>query len=128
MAVTISDTFVISWGTDGIVHILDNQVGSIKLGPYVIRIDHTMITFDAAVNPYVYALINERFLEKMKKMICCIQLLLLQGLHRQGNNKTSRWRTTLATSRATKQEQLPQSNALELKPPSNFFFNYFIGT
>ena len=71
MALTISAIFVISWGTHAIVHILDNDVGSIKLGPYVIPIAHTMITFNAAINPYVYALINQRFREKMKKMICC---------------------------------------------------------
>ena len=71
MAVTISVIFVISWGTDGIVHILDNEVGSIKLGPYVIPIAHTILMFNAAVNPYLYAMINERFREKMKRMICC---------------------------------------------------------
>ena len=71
MAVTISAIFVISWGTDAVVHILDDDIGSIKLGPYVIPIAHTMIMFNAAVNPYAYALINQRFREKMKRMICC---------------------------------------------------------
>ena len=71
MVVTISAIFVISFGTDIIVHILDDKVGSIKVGSYVIPIVHTMITFNAAVNPYAYALINERFREKMKTMICC---------------------------------------------------------
>ena len=71
MTVTVSAIFVISWGTDAIVHILDNQVGSIKLGRYIIPIVHTIVTFNAAVNPYAYALINERFREKMKTMICC---------------------------------------------------------
>ena len=71
MVVTVSAIFVISWGTDVIVHILDDKVGSIKLGPYVIPIAHTILMFNAAVNPYVYALINERFREKMKRMICC---------------------------------------------------------
>ena len=51
MAVTISAIFVISWGTEAIVHTLDNEVGSTKLGPYVIPIAHTIITFNAAVNP-----------------------------------------------------------------------------
>ena len=71
MVVTVSAIFVISWGADIIVHILDNDVGSIKLGPYVIPIAHTIIMFNSAVNPYAYALINERFREKMKRMICC---------------------------------------------------------
>ena len=71
MAVTVSAIFVISWETDGIVHILDDEAGSIKLGPYIIPTAHTMIMFNAAVNPYAYALINERFREKMKRMICC---------------------------------------------------------
>ena len=71
MVVTVSAIFVISWGADIIAHILDNEVGSIKLGPYVIPITHTIIMFNAALNPYAYALINERFREKMKRMICC---------------------------------------------------------
>ena len=58
-------------GAHMIVHILDNEVGSIKVGPYVIPTVHTIIMFSAAVNPYAYALINERFREKMKRMICC---------------------------------------------------------
>ena len=101
MVVTVSAIFVISWGADIIVHILDNEVGSIKLGPYVIPIAHTIVMFNAAVNPYAYALINERFREKMKRMICCNSTSSTTRLHRREDNKTSRWRTTLATSRAT---------------------------
>ena len=71
MSVTVSAIFVISWGADVIVHILDNGFGSIKLGPYIIPIARTILMFNAAVNPYVYALISERFREKMKRMICC---------------------------------------------------------
>ena len=71
MVVAVSAIFVITWVTDAIAHFLDNDVGSIKLGPYVIPIAHTIMIFNAAVNPYAYALINERFREKMKRMICC---------------------------------------------------------
>ena len=33
---------------------------------------NTMIIFNSAINPIVYALVNQRFREKIKGMICCI--------------------------------------------------------
>ena len=69
MVVIVSVIFVISWGTDRILHILD--MGSYELNPFAIPIGHTMIMFNSAVNPFAYALINQRFREKIKEMICC---------------------------------------------------------
>ena len=66
MAVTVSAIFVISWGTDTLLHILINHAGSIKLSPYAIRISHIIIMFNSAFNPYAYALINQRFRDKIK--------------------------------------------------------------
>ena len=71
MVVTISAIFVISYGAGAILHLLNNQVGSFKLGPYVFPIAHTVFMFNSAVNPYAYALINQRFRKRMKRMICC---------------------------------------------------------
>ena len=71
MVVIVSAIFVISWETDTILHILNNNVGSTKLDPRVFTIVHTVIMFNSAFNPYAYALINQRFREKMKRMICC---------------------------------------------------------
>ena len=81
MVVTISAIFVICWGTDILLHILDNEVDSIKFGPYVFPIVHTMVMFNSAVNPYAYALINQRFREKMKRMICCNSSSFEKGVY-----------------------------------------------
>ena len=70
MVVTVSAIFGISWGTHSILHVIDD-VSSYKLSPFAIPISHTMVMFNSAVNPFAYALISQRFREKMKGMICC---------------------------------------------------------
>lgn len=70
MVVGVSAIFVLCWGSDVILHFLED-FGSYKLSPFVIPTAHTMIMFNSAVNPFVYALINQRFREKMKGMISC---------------------------------------------------------
>ena len=71
MVVTVSAMFAVSWGADGIVHSVDDA-GSLKLNPLTIPIVHLTVTFNTAVNPFVYALINQRFRRKMKEMLCCV--------------------------------------------------------
>ena len=68
--VIISAIFGVSWGTHSILHVL-NDIGSYKLSPFAIPISHVMIMFNSAVNPFAYALINQRFRKKMKEMFCC---------------------------------------------------------
>ena len=68
MVVSVSAIFVISWGGDTLLHTLEDS--SFKLSPLAIPIAHVVIMFNAAVNPFAYALINERFRHKMKEMMC----------------------------------------------------------
>ena len=69
MVVTVSTIFGISWGTHSILHVLDD-IGSYMLNPFAIPISHVMLMFNAAVNPFAYALINQRFREKIKLIFC----------------------------------------------------------
>ena len=65
MVVTLSVIFGICWGTDQVIYSFT------PAGPALVAIANTMVMFNAAVNPFVYALLNQQFRAKMKKMICC---------------------------------------------------------
>ncbi|CAH3037014.1 unnamed protein product, partial [Porites lobata] len=65
MVVSVSAIF---FHSDTLLHILEDR--SFKLSPLAIPIAHVVIMFNAAVNPFAYALINERFRQKMKEMMC----------------------------------------------------------
>ena len=69
-AVTISAILVISWGADGILHLIQEYAGSVKLSPLTTPITHTIMIFNSAVNPFAYALLNQRFRTKVKQMVC----------------------------------------------------------
>ena len=69
-AVTITAILVISWGADGILHLIQEYAGSVKLSPLATPIAHTIMIFNSAVNPFAYALLNQRFRTKVKQMVC----------------------------------------------------------
>ena len=69
MVFTVSAIFGICWNTDIILHCIE-RFGSYKLSPYAIPIAHTMLMFNAAVNPFAYALISQRFRKKIKMLLC----------------------------------------------------------
>ena len=70
MVVTVSTILVISWGADGILHLIHEYAGSVKLSPLATPIAHTIMIFNSAVNPFAYALLNQRFRTKVKQMVC----------------------------------------------------------
>ena len=70
MVVSISAILVISWGADGILHLIHEYADSVKLSPLTTPIAHTIMSFNSAVNPFAYALLNQRFRTKMKQMVC----------------------------------------------------------
>ena len=70
MVLAISVIFGICWGTDVAVYVT-KYAASYNIGPVPVTIANTMVLFNSAVNPFVYALLNKQFREKMKRMICC---------------------------------------------------------
>ena len=68
MVFIVSAIFGICWATDVIMHFL-MSFGSYKLGRYAIPVAHTMIMFNAAVNPFAYALISQQYRAKMKEIL-----------------------------------------------------------
>ncbi|XP_078349149.1 pyroglutamylated RF-amide peptide receptor-like [Oculina patagonica] len=71
MVVTVTTIFGICWGAESVEYVL-RQFPSLDISPAVVAIVDIMVLFNSAVNPFVYALFNQQFREKMKKMICCI--------------------------------------------------------
>ena len=69
MVLTVTTLFAIWWISDTVLHVLED-FGLCTISDVAIPIAHTMIVFNSAVNPFAYALINERFREKMKGMLC----------------------------------------------------------
>lgn len=70
MVVIISIIFAISWGTETIEYVL-RHLSTYNIGPVAIAIADTMALLNSAVNPFVYALLNQQFREKIKEMVCC---------------------------------------------------------
>ena len=70
MVLIVTVIFGICWGTDCILHVME-LVASYKFSPLAIPVAHVMIMFNAAVNPFAYALVNQRFRQKMKGILVC---------------------------------------------------------
>lgn len=69
IVITISVIFGICWGTEAVVYLL-RHFSSLNTGSVPIAITNKMVLFNSAVNPFVYALLNQQFRRKMKRMTC----------------------------------------------------------
>ncbi|KAL9951071.1 hypothetical protein ACROYT_G043666 [Oculina patagonica] len=70
MVITVTAMFGIGWLTDGVAHLVeDNTFYTIDKAVYTVI--HAMILVNSAANPFVYALLNQNFREKIKGMLCC---------------------------------------------------------
>ena len=70
MVVAITAIYGICWGTNEVVYAI-KFIALYDIGHLPMAIANTMVLFNSAVNPFVYALLNKQFREKMKVMICC---------------------------------------------------------
>ncbi|KAL9957301.1 hypothetical protein ACROYT_G038920 [Oculina patagonica] len=71
MVVAVSIIFSICWLTDAIIFLLSYHSTTSSPSDVTWAIAAVMILFNSSVNPFVYGLINQRFREKIKGMICC---------------------------------------------------------
>ena len=71
MAVTVTAIFGILWAPDIIAHNLDSFT-SLRISKLGYAVIHMLMLLSSAVNPFVYALVNTNFREKLQGMICCI--------------------------------------------------------
>lgn len=70
MVVVVTAIFGFCWGVNQIVHIF-KFFSSYTVGPLPTVIANTMVLVNSAINPFVFALLNQQFREKMKSAICC---------------------------------------------------------
>ena len=68
---TVSAIFGICWITGLLIYILSYFDIYIFDPQFSFAISDLMFMFNSAVNPFVYSLLNERFREKIKELLCC---------------------------------------------------------
>ena len=69
--ITVSAIFGICWITGLSVYVLSYyDIFMFSSASYVIA--DTLFMFNSAVNPFVYSLLNQRFRQKLKGMMCCL--------------------------------------------------------
>ncbi|XP_022806181.1 pyroglutamylated RFamide peptide receptor-like [Stylophora pistillata] len=71
--IAVSVIFAICWGTSSVIYfmIYVTSCDFGHAGAIVITVADMMILFNSAVNPFVYALLNHQFREKIRRMTCC---------------------------------------------------------
>ena len=82
MVIVVTASFGVCWLTDIIVHLVEANT-FYTIDNVVYTVIHTIILLNSAVNPYVYALINQNFREKMKGMMCCTGCWAVKDRHTQ---------------------------------------------
>lgn len=70
MVVIVSVIFSICWFTDTLMFLLSNYSTANSKSDAIWAIGFIMVLFSSAANPFVYALISQRFREKMRRMLC----------------------------------------------------------
>ncbi|XP_074621292.1 QRFP-like peptide receptor isoform X1 [Acropora palmata] len=89
MVVVVTVIFAICWGMDSVMHLIADVI-SYDIGPLAIPIAHTMIMFNSAVNPFAYALINQRFRQKIMEMFCKRRSKVYQVRNIRPTNKSQK--------------------------------------
>jgi len=70
MGVTVTAIFGICWAPDIIAHPID-YFTSVSISEPAYAVIHMMVLFSSAANPFMYALVNKTFREKLMGMIRC---------------------------------------------------------
>lgn len=70
MVITVSVIFAICWGAESVEYVL-RFLTTLNITFVHITIVDTMVLLNSAVNPFVYALLNHQFRQKIRGVMCC---------------------------------------------------------
>ena len=71
MVVTVSVIFTLCWISGAVTYLVAFYSPVFGAGDVAYVTESTAVMFNSAVNPIVYALINQQFSNKIKYMMCC---------------------------------------------------------
>ena len=71
MVITVSAIFAVCWLADCMTYLLAFYTPKHTVGGVAYVATSVMIQLNSAVNPIVYALMNQRFRQKIKRTVCC---------------------------------------------------------
>ena len=81
MVVTVSVIFAMCWMSGAITYLVALFSPVFGAGDVAYVTQSTVVMFNSAVNPIVYALVNKQFSRKIKYMMCCRCRSISKGLH-----------------------------------------------
>lgn len=71
IAITVSVIFGVCWLTQSVSYVLMFHIRAHVFGNVIYVASTTMIMVNSAINPFVYALLSQRFRKKIKAMLSC---------------------------------------------------------
>lgn len=81
MVVTVSVIFAMCWMSGAITYLVAFFSPVFGAGDVAYVTQSTVVMFNSAVNPIVYALVNQQFSRKIKYMMCCRCRSISKGVH-----------------------------------------------
>lgn len=91
IAITVSVIFGVCWLTQSVSYVLMFHIRAHVFGNVIYVASTTMIMVNSAINPFVYALLSQRFRKKVKAMLSCTVICAgrsqLQNAYGQENAK-----------------------------------------
>lgn len=70
MVITVSVIFAVGWGAESVEYAL-RTMSTLDMKFKHIAIVDIMVLFNAAINPFVYALLSHQYRQKIRGVICC---------------------------------------------------------